>query len=628
MTGKLVGTSLLRRYFYSGWAFFMPYLFFYLLYYWQKWPVNPPPGHTLGSSGHIPALLQVYWILHVIHAALGLLALCTWWHEPRPSSSAFRFPLSALLPWLLLALLFSLPGVYLEWPSDPWEHLRRIFEWSADATVGAHSAWPKSSYFFTYTLVGGIPAIHQLAWLNVYYTAICLLLCWQYYRLALASGLSERASLIFVILQTILFGNNVFSFYRYYGLSSSIYAQLCAVALTRLGIEFAQQRPARRAHGLKTLGCAALLVLLTAFNHLQGLGIALLGLAAVAIWRVLKWKASALWLLTATAAILSIATLHWWPHHRGLDRICRAQGWFTGWDGFNLLSPRSPAGDRALQIQGLPGVVNLIAGLLLLYRNRLVGWLTIAPILALSLPFVAIPLAGALLQHGGISEIVTFHRMLFAIPPGLALVCLGEEFLCRKTGSAGIPGSLHSIFQPMLLGLTVLVLLAFTTVPARGPFFNRAWHVFVKPPDDLTMKMPWGDFDRSRRSPAFGRDTIFAATSGLSFVMDARQATRTLFSDYYSHVYMRDGRSPIMDFSAIRNALIEYTPNCHVVVAMPQPTIIYTPYSFAAICSTHWLPQEAALNFSGTKELITLCTGFGLKPAGLNGRIDYYESGK
>jgi hypothetical protein len=144
----------------------------------------------------------------------------------------------------------------------------------------------------------------------------------------------------------------------------------------------------------------------------------------------------------------------------------------------------------------------------------------------------------------------------------------------------------------------------------------------------LTMKVPWGDFDRSRRSPAFGRDTIFAATSGLSFVMDARQATRTLFSDYYSHVYMRDRRSPTMDFSAIKNALIEYAPNCHVVVAMPQPTMIYTPYSFAAICSTHWLPQEAALNFSGAKELIALCASSGLKPAGLNTCIDYYESGK
>jgi len=53
-----VSPNLLRRYFSSGWAFFMPYLFFYLLYYWRKWPVNP------GSGSHLPPLLHVYWALH------------------------------------------------------------------------------------------------------------------------------------------------------------------------------------------------------------------------------------------------------------------------------------------------------------------------------------------------------------------------------------------------------------------------------------------------------------------------------------------------------------------------------------------------------------------------------------
>jgi len=227
-----VSPPLLRRYFYSGWAFFMPYLFFYLLYYWRKWPVNP------GASSHIPPLLHVYGALHVINVILGLLALRTWWSEAK--SGFPDFPLSrfsAFLPWALLALIFYIPGAYLEWPSDPWEHLRRINEWHIDQTVGIHSAWPKSSYFLAYSLLSRAFGLQQLFWLNFYYTGICLLLCWQYYRLARVVGLGERASLVFVILQAIMFGNNIFSFYRYYGISSSIYAQLGAVALTRLGIE-------------------------------------------------------------------------------------------------------------------------------------------------------------------------------------------------------------------------------------------------------------------------------------------------------------------------------------------------------------------------------------------------------
>jgi hypothetical protein len=33
-------TTGLRRYFYSGWAFLIPYLAAYLLYYVTNWPVN------------------------------------------------------------------------------------------------------------------------------------------------------------------------------------------------------------------------------------------------------------------------------------------------------------------------------------------------------------------------------------------------------------------------------------------------------------------------------------------------------------------------------------------------------------------------------------------------------------
>ena len=53
-TPQPVSPNILRRYFSSGWAFFIPYLFFYLLYYWRKWPVNPLPPDNLGPGSHLP----------------------------------------------------------------------------------------------------------------------------------------------------------------------------------------------------------------------------------------------------------------------------------------------------------------------------------------------------------------------------------------------------------------------------------------------------------------------------------------------------------------------------------------------------------------------------------------------
>ena len=298
----------LRAYFRSGWAFLIPYLAAYLLYYVLKWPVNPAAAGVKvrvasESRTWVPCLLHVYWFLHAVNLVLAAIALRAWWkekhrfgdatppsrsdsdgdegvaapsHDSEPTVStaskldtpaargaiasqqappasgfsfsafqlsAFRDAIQRLAPWFLLGLLFWIPGVYLEYPADPWEHYRRINEWSWLHTVGEHSAWTKSSYFLAYSLVGHIaPPIRQLFWLDFYYTGVCLLLCWQFYRLSRAVGLGERASMLFVVLQTVLFGNNIFGFYRYYGISSSIFAQIGAVALVRVAIELASAK--------------------------------------------------------------------------------------------------------------------------------------------------------------------------------------------------------------------------------------------------------------------------------------------------------------------------------------------------------------------------------------------------
>jgi hypothetical protein len=165
---------------------------------------------------------------------------------------------------------------------------------------------------------------------------------------------------------------------------------------------------------------------LIAFNHVQGLGIAGLGLLAVAIWRLIDWKRSMVWWLAGAAVALSVAAVLWFPRDPSLAGYVR-DGWLTPWYGFNVFAFSLPVGDRTLQIVGVLGLVNLATGLLLLRRNSLVGWITITPLLALSLPLIAIPLADLLAKHGDLINIITFQRMLFAIPSGLALVVLGAQ---------------------------------------------------------------------------------------------------------------------------------------------------------------------------------------------------------
>ena len=524
----------LRDYFRSGWAFLIPYLAAYLLYAWLKWPVNPGRAgegvmkgmsESAGATASLlPApcsLLHLYWFLHALHLILGALALRAWWQSRTSEQSTEQgtitsvppSPFSLLLnaaPWICLGLLFWIPGVYLEWPSDPWEHLRRINEWRALDIVTAHSSWMKSSYFFPYSMLSWTVGLRQIYWLDFYYTGICLLLCWQYYRLARACDLGERASMIFVLMQALLFGNNIFSFYRYYGISSSIYAQLGAVALTRITLDTLRPREesgTQLAHRiLQYFAPCALLLILTAFNHPQGLGIAGLGVLAVIVSSLLRWRRlMAVWLGTV-ALFLSVMTVLWYPRHSVSVGVFQAQGWLNACYGLNFTNPTSVVYERSMHILGLYGFINFAASMWLLWRNKVTGWLALMPFIALSLPCFALPLVTYIAPSTAINELDIFNRLLFSIPFGLSLItvlsCMGPRssgeiasplVVRLKTGKYMLLGIL-SLLRSMTPLLGSIALCSALTIPTGvvynkySPYYNRAWHALTTTPTDLRLR--------------------------------------------------------------------------------------------------------------------------------------------
>lgn len=514
------------NYFRGGWAFLVPYLAAYLLYAWLKWPVHPAIGGP-GAAG-LP-LLHVYWALHAVHLVLGFLVLRSWWQGLRSAArenSGAGFQASGLwplLPWFCLALIFWIPGVYLEWPSDPWHHLDRITWWSDMDYVTADSSWLKSGYFIPYSLLSWATGSRQIFWLHFYHTGICLLLSWQYFLLARACGLGRRASMLFVLLQALLCGNNIFSFYRYYGISSSIYAQLGAVALTRLAIEVARgsrlhsrngargsderpnpagaqppsSPPASSTCLLLSGASALMLLILIAFNHVQGLGLAGLGVGAVIVWRLVQWNRSVIIWLVAIATLLSLAAILWYPRDAGIAALYQTQGWLNAWYGFNLFDPSSVAFERSMHILGSLGLLNVAAALWLIRRNHLAGWLTLMPIVALALPCVALPFAQFIAAHTHPTYIITFHRMLFAVPAGLALVTILSE------GANRDDARYRSWLMPMALGAAL-------ATPPHTPNsislidYNRVWNALAIVPADL------------RRSSAEGQTSAMSQAGYLS----------------------------------------------------------------------------------------------------------------
>ena len=655
----------LVAYFRSGWAFLIPYLAAYLLYAWLKWPVNPVAAGSspvdggqlavsaigaLPSTG-VPCLLHVYWFLHALHLVLGALALRAWWRESgatvtgatddsesvsnraappllstvslsdnRPPSAMDR--LWAAMPWLLLALLFYIPGVYLEWPSDPWEHLRRINEWRVLDTVAAHSTWMKSSYFIPYSLLSWCVGLRQIFWLDFYYTGICLLLCWQYYRLARACDLGERASMMFVLLQALLFGNNIFSFYRYYGISSSIYAQLGAVALTRIVLEAAKSpqlslrfffsvpplisrltvlRQPPTVYGLLLTGVP--LLSLTAFNHVQGLGIAGLGIAAVVVWWLIEWRRSTLGWLALAAVGLSVATIFWFPRNPALDEGYRPQGWLTAWYGFNLFTPSSPAFDRAIAILGWTGLANLAAGLWIIGRNHVAGWLTLLPLLALCTPFITLPLITILTRKNPSDIMIIFNRTLFAIPVGLAFAVVGEQtFSVLRTS---ITHRVH-IISGIQFTVLIAIIVAIVAVPADAPNYNRTSNSLTITPSDLRMQRIVAESTKLDIIKNFTPDPpLLTATRGIGFVL--RAAGRRDLSNFIGNRLIIPPLIPSDD----RGNLIESIADSinrkqHTKLILPDASILTSRSSTSGYLSGHWNSHQVALEYIAGPELETI----------------------
>lgn len=640
---------LIWRYFRSGWAFFIPYLATYLLYAWLDWPVNPAgatgphlsfPNAQPGTLFGPPCLLHMYWILHGGHLLLGSFALVVWWQAPvgnappaisggvnlGPQDLKILARLWPIAPWVLLGLVFFVPGVYLEFPGDVWEHYLRINDWSMCPDVGSYTGWHKSAYFIAYSLVVGLPAVRQLFWLDFYYTVMCLLVCWQYYLLMREARLSHRAALIFVLFQALLLGNSLFSFYRYYGLASTAPAQLAALASIRIGLSWLTELGTGRLCGrlsgsiLQALACLALLMTLMAFNHPQALGLALLGLMAVVVWQVGEWKRAALLWLAAGVVLASFAIVCYWPIDPVVRDVYRSTGWMTPWYGFNLVFPHSPAAQRSIQLLGAVGLLNLAAGAWLLRRNHLAGWLTLTPVLALLCPLFAIPFA-TLLSKTSIEYVVVAPRMLLGIPTGMTLVVVCQEALARLESSL-LSDSRKRTF--ICYAAVVACMAAFLIIPANAPYYNRCWQALARTPADLTLQGAIADFSR----PELARFRLpdaphFLTTNGLGFAARAAGFQTVTFSDRV--ISYPDIRPPSAEaeprFSFLANPRSRDT-----AVYAPSVLALHSAHSLAGFLSGHWWAQEVALGHAASPETAAFALRQGTGQMAVTGGTLYFIS--
>ena len=603
-----------RAYFYSGWAFFIPYLLAYLLYASLKLPVNPGAMTDGRYRSAIPSLLTIYWTLHVSHLLLASISLRSWSRQRlanvavshSPSRLSFLWP---LLPWICLALLFCIPGIYLEWPSDAWEHLSRITEWGRIEIISDHRTPAKFGYSLFYSILGLFPTGYWSIILTSFSSFGALLLTWSFYRLAREALPSPRWSFIAATTCAILLGNTCFAFVRYYGLSTSVLAQSALVAFIgnlirsfRAVSDNGGQRRLRLGHRIAT-GFGTCFVMTA--NHVQTLPMALIFVLAVAGWAVVESRRSRLWQICGVMIAAAVLTASFAPIPKAITTYCIPNGWMTNWYGFAVLSMGGPAAERAWVIMGLAGVLSLGAAAILASRNHVIAWLTLAPVVALVWPPFAIAFSAALASRGEpAAHIHTFHRMLLALPVGLSIVTLIYDRFnnCRPS----VNGARHdcrstqvefcSRAGPPLLGL--LALLLFVGSPTTAILSSRFWHLLTVTPRDLNMC----NVRPATQGKALDSGGTVIANTGTSWV---------LFS--YGHVHLAHAKrlnSGPMSSSPARSAATTVSElNERAALQVPFQVVLddwkrsFSPGSNAADLSRHWIRSETALTSTAALEM-------------------------
>jgi hypothetical protein len=465
--------------------------------------------------------------------------------------------------WIGLFLLFLVPGAYLEFPSDPWEHFRRIYAWQGFSFIDENPLSNKFSYFWGWTFVYMVPPLYRRTALSIYGAFWELVLAYQFYLLALRLGFSKSWARIQVVATVCLFGASVFSFYRYYALSSTILAYIAYLAAL---IVLMDVLDGRRKRAL----LLPFLVLIIYYNHLQEFTFLFISAAALLLHKAYEAGRYGR-ILTYLLPVVLMAS--WIP---GAWLVLNPQSIpvrsfnpinVSSWGVFRLWDlPYS----EAIAVHGLVG---LTLAILFFNKHRRVALLTLVPVaLMLFPPFVLVFLA----VLGDDYSIA--WRVLYAFPASFMLVA------GLKEGIGFLTQVLRLRSKTVLVQVAVVAIVVCVSLVPIFPYRGRLWFVLHKPAPELSLDRidtaaQWL-FDNDRRNLkcllAADRASamVFAATLGLP-----PEPERLTPRDSYT-LASQNGPFP---------TYLQANRVCALVVGIPSQ-ISPAPLSRVGLLSGHWDP--------------------------------------
>lgn len=431
-------------FFSNGCFFFLPYL----VVYGFAWLVRLP----------VPALTASFGALHALN--LLLLGLYAYRHRS-------QFRLVGVLFWSCLALLFLLPGAYLEYPSDAWTHFWRIYRWLNIEVVGDHPSHHKFAYFWGYSLLHDVSPADRRVALGLYSAFWQMLVAVQVHALARRLGFDETGSKLQVVAFIFFFGTSVFGL-RYYALSSTPLAYVAYLRILICSIDFLDWGRLLAAVSVPPL------VVLAWANHEQEVLFSAIGVGTLLLlaWvrsleparrRQLFRDALPLLLVSVMAGTLVRRYAPQLYEHMFLDQVTLFGG-FAIWRRIAFL-----------ETYGVHGIAALGLALLFFRRHPRLAVMTLMPTFFLLFPPTAL-LFSSLVNTGNVA-----HRILYAFPTSFMLIYGLRELIAPIASRLDRPRA-----RGWSLGTTAAVALLLAA-PGSYPWRGRLPFALHQPPRARTL---------------------------------------------------------------------------------------------------------------------------------------------
>jgi hypothetical protein len=365
--------------------------------------------------------------------------------------------------WGGLFLSLWIPGAYLEFPSDPWEHLQRINQWEHIQLIEDAIYPQKMASLWFYSLLKWIPISHRRFGLDLLSAFLQTAMLFQFHKIFDRFEVTREHRKLHVLGVLVLFGTNLFSF-RYYAFSTTIIAYIAYLTGLHAFFDFLSGKR-------KALWGFLVALLVAITNHRQEVFYLVVSGGVLGLFHVLRNMIrpnlkNYLLLVAAIGGLIGVGPLSIREFPNFYNHFGREL--FTSFGVLKVWSPSLPF----IQTWGVHGLLALVLSFVFFRSLLPFSALTLYPLLFLVTPLGFVSLS-PFLTHA-----TDAYRVLYAFPTSVALLG-GLSLLVQKLGPQPLPRKTQSAI--LVVALTLL------SLSPEYPWRGRLAFQFYRPSSTVTL---------------------------------------------------------------------------------------------------------------------------------------------